>query len=62
MKNKILLDCTFRDGGYYNKWNFNLKLFSDYLQCMSVCKIDIIEIGFRFNSKKKIPWKLCIYN
>ena len=53
MKNKILLDCTFRDGGYYNKWNFNLKLFSDYLQCMSVCKIDIIEIGFRFNSKKK---------
>lgn len=52
MKNKILLDCTFRDGGYYNKWNFNLKLFSDYIKCMSVCKIDIVEIGFRFNSKK----------
>ena len=53
MKNKILLDCTFRDGGYYNKWNFDLNLFSDYIECMSICKIDIVEIGFRFNAKKK---------
>ena len=26
MKKEInLLDCTFRDGGYYNNWNFNKK-------------------------------------
>ena len=51
MKNKILLDCTFRDGGYYNKWHFDLKLFNEYIKCMYKCKIDIIELGFRFSSK-----------
>ena len=35
MKNKILLDCTFRDGGYYNKWNFDSSLFKNTL---SVCQ------------------------
>jgi len=53
MKNKILLDCTFRDGGYYNKWNFDLDLFQEYLKSMSVCKVDIVEIGFRFNMKNE---------
>lgn len=53
MRNKILLDCTFRDGGYYNKWNFDLDLFIEYLGCMDVCKVDIVEIGFRFNIKNK---------
>ena len=50
-ENKILLDCTFRDGGYYNKWHFDLKLFNEYIKCMYECKIDIIELGFRFSSK-----------
>ena len=53
MKNKILLDCTFRDGGYYNKWNFNIDLFQEYLRSMSLCKVDIVEIGFRFNIKNE---------
>ena len=52
MNRKILLDCTFRDGGYYNKWNFDLGLFDDYIKCMS-CNVDIVEIGFRFNDKNK---------
>ena len=51
MKNKILLDCTFRDGGYYNKWNFNLDLFQEYLKSMSLCKVDIVEIGLDLISK-----------
>ena len=51
MKYKILLDCTFRDGGYYNKWHFDIKLFNQYIKCMNICQIDIVEIGFRFNSK-----------
>ena len=53
MNRKILLDCTFRDGGYYNKWNFDLGLFDDYIKCMSICNVDIVEIGFRFNDKNK---------
>ena len=53
MKNKILLDCTFRDGGYYNKWNFDSSLFKNYIKCMSICNVDIVEIGFRFYEKNK---------
>ena len=25
------LDCTLRDGGYYNDWNFSREIISDYL-------------------------------
>ena len=34
MKYKIL-DCTLRDGGYYNNWLFSKKLAQDYLYAMS---------------------------
>ncbi len=52
-KNTRLLDCTLRDGGYYNNWNFDKKLIQKYLNAMSFQKIDYIEIGFRslFESK-----------
>jgi 4-hydroxy 2-oxovalerate aldolase len=42
-----LLDCTFRDGGYYNNWDFDFDLVNKYLLAMSKAKIDIVEIGFR---------------
>jgi len=51
MINKVLLDCTFRDGGYYNNWNFDINLFNEYLKCMLLCKVDIVEIGFRFKEQ-----------
>lgn len=52
MKNKItLLDCTLRDGGYYNNWNFSLPVIENYLSSMSESKIDYVEIGFRFLKK-----------
>ena len=52
MKNKItLLDCTLRDGGYYNNWNFSASLIENYLSSMSKTKIDYVEIGFRFFKK-----------
>lgn len=48
-----LIDCTLRDGGYYNNWEFPRKLVTEYLQAMESAGIDIVEIGFRsFNSKK----------
>jgi|TARA_B100001105_G_scaffold254008_1_gene248809 4-hydroxy 2-oxovalerate aldolase len=43
-----LLDCTLRDGGYYNQWDFDEELVSKYLQYISLTNIDIVEIGFRF--------------
>ncbi len=47
MKNIKLLDCTLRDGGYYNRWDFSENLIVDYLNCMKNCSVDYIELGFR---------------
>nr|WP_208624128.1 hypothetical protein [Prosthecochloris sp. ZM] len=44
----ILLDCTLRDGGYYNAWNFSPSLIQDYLSAMKGAQIDVVELGFRF--------------
>ena len=48
-----ILDCTLRDGGYYNKWNFTSSFLKDYLKLMSIFEIDWIEIGFRKNILNK---------
>ena len=46
-KSPILLDCTFRDGGYYNNWDFDRDLIENYLSAMQAVNVDFIEIGFR---------------
>jgi 4-hydroxy 2-oxovalerate aldolase len=43
----IHLDCTLRDGGYYNSWNFEMPLIEDYLAAMSCVGVDYVELGFR---------------
>jgi len=43
----ILLDCTFRDGGYYNAWNFSEPLINQYLDAMSTSGVDVVELGLR---------------
>ena len=55
MKDIILLDCTLRDGGYYNNWDFSDALVKDYLQVMKSCSIDYVELGFR--SLQRTPFK-----
>mgnify|MGYP001250336089 CR=1 FL=1 len=42
-----LLDCTLRDGGYYNNWDFKIDLINDYLRCIASSGIQHVEIGFR---------------
>ena len=42
-----ILDCTLRDGGYYNNWDFSNSLINKYLKCMSVAGIEYVELGFR---------------
>jgi len=47
MENQIhLIDCTLRDGGYYNNWNFSTKFTQEYLNLISKTAIKNIEIGF----------------
>ncbi len=48
MKNEIkLIDCTLRDGGYYNSWDFSEQLINDYLKVMNALPVDYVELGFR---------------
>lgn len=43
----VILDCTLRDGGYYNNWDFEIKVAKEYISAMTKAKVNIVEIGFR---------------
>ena len=43
----VFLDCTLRDGGYYNAWDFSPGLIKDYLDAMVAAGVDVVELGFR---------------
>jgi 4-hydroxy 2-oxovalerate aldolase len=48
--NKVhVLDCTLRDGGYCNKWEFGLKNTKKIINALVDANIDIIECGFLTN-------------
>ena len=61
MKKIYHLDCTLRDGGYYNNWNFPIHLIEKYLQSMAEIKVDYVEIGFRSLEKKEFKGA-CAYS
>ena len=42
-----IIDCTLRDGGYYNNWNFSNDLVNEYLKSVSNSGIEYVELGFR---------------
>lgn len=43
----LLLDCTLRDGGYYNSWDFPIDVINSYLKAMQAAEVDIVELGLR---------------
>lgn len=46
MKKVKLLDCTLRDGGSVNNWNFGNQNITNIIQKLNDANIDIIEVGF----------------
>ena len=46
MKDVKLLDCTLRDGGYVNDWNFGHSTITYVFERLVKAGINIIEIGF----------------
>jgi 4-hydroxy 2-oxovalerate aldolase len=42
-----VIDCTLRDGGYYNNWDFSRELIVEYLAAMEAASVDYVELGFR---------------
>ena len=44
-----LLDCTLRDGGYINDWNFGYNTIRSIINKLVVSKVEYVEIGFLRN-------------
>ncbi|MFH1878915.1 MAG: aldolase catalytic domain-containing protein [Candidatus Omnitrophota bacterium] len=47
-----ILDCTIRDGGYLNNWDFDARMVKETYRSLSKTGVDFIEIGYR-NKKEK---------
>ncbi|MCE9686983.1 aldolase catalytic domain-containing protein [Shewanella sp. AS16] len=47
-----ILDCTLRDGGYYNDWDFSEVIVNNYLNAISKSGVDYVELGLRSFPKK----------
>ncbi len=41
-----ILDCTLRDGGYVNNWEFSQSQISKIISALEKANIDIIELGY----------------
>lgn len=46
MSNIKLLDCTLRDGGYVNNWNFGRENIDYIMRKLYESEVDIVEAGF----------------
>ena len=44
-----LLDCTLRDGGYINNWNFGLHTIRSIIRQLVESQVDYVEVGFLRN-------------
>lgn len=59
-----VLDCTFRDGGHLNKWEFANSLVGDTYTASSRAGIDVFEVGYRIaptveGYDRLGPWAKC---
>ena len=46
LRNRYLLDCTLRDGGYINDWEFGHDNIVNIFERVVASGVDVIEIGF----------------
>jgi 4-hydroxy 2-oxovalerate aldolase len=54
-----ILDCTIRDGGYINGWDFSKSMVKDVYRQLSRAGIDFVEVGFRDADRKSPLWRRC---
>lgn len=50
-----LLDCTLRDGGYVNDWNWGFKRARAIIETLTKADVDIVEVGFLRNVDEYNP-------
>lgn len=51
MRKLNLLDCTLRDGGYVNDWEFGHSVITGTYKRLDVAGVDFIEVGFLDDSR-----------
>ena len=59
-----ILDCTIRDGGLMNNWEFDKPMVKDVFQGLVDAGVDYVELGYRadkkqFSTKDHGPWRFC---
>jgi 4-hydroxy 2-oxovalerate aldolase len=60
-RNKIL-DCTIRDGGLVNNWDFSVEFVQDLYNGLSAAGVEYMEIGYKnspklLNATEPNPWR-----
>jgi len=50
-----ILDCTLRDGGYCNDWQFSREMGREVYRALSKSGVDFVELGFRNPPGKADP-------
>ncbi len=53
--NMTVVDCTIRDGGLINKWQFDDKMVRAVFQAVNASGVDYMEIGYRASEKMFPP-------
>ena len=59
-----VLDCTIRDGGLINKWQFSDELVRETYKAVADSGVDYMEIGYKaakdqFDPKEHGKWRFC---
>lgn len=59
-----VLDCTIRDGGLINKWQFSDELVRETYKAVCEAGVDYMEIGYKasadmFDTKEYGKWRFC---
>lgn len=60
--NTKILDCTIRDGGLVNNWNFSVEFVQDLYNGLSAAGVEYMEIGYKnsaklLNATEPNPWR-----
>jgi 4-hydroxy 2-oxovalerate aldolase len=63
-KNLRILDCTIRDGGLINKWQFSMDFARGVFNALHKAGVDYMEVGYRASEKIFSPkeyglWRFC---
>ena len=59
-----ILDCTIRDGGICNDWQFSPSFVHDVFHALKSAHIDYMEVGYKtqkgvFSNKDVGLWRFC---